>query len=309
MKIHPLWRVLLLLVLASLACTFGGGGSTLPPTNTPAPPRPTQAEPEPTAVTDPNLDQDLNLGGLGGDNDDNNNQDDDDLNNQGCSRFAATSSVSWVTLDEDFNIEEQVSSYPRGATLITPLFEYNCVPQRLSIVSVFSYEDDVVYSDQENLNASTAPGLYGYPLGTTDNSALSDGSWGVEFYVNDQLIAGGAVTVGGGGGQTNTNELVTVGGTVVAAASGRPIAKALILFLVPGISVQDFIDHEYADADVYTGAETNSRGQFTLADAVERNVPYSIIVVADGYKPLTVDGFVIEDDVPAPVNLDIELAQ
>ena len=334
MKPNPLWRVFLVLVVVSLACTFSSNNDFLPPTETPRP-APTDApideddqdqqdvDDQDQDDDDIDLDQDLDLGGLGDQDEDQQDQDEDqdqqdqdedqqDQDEQDqdddCSPFRASSDVFWVSLDEDYEIEDQVSSYPNGATLITPVFEYDCVPTNVDIVSVFSYDGDVVYSDEESIQPSTRSGIYGYPLGTTDNTALGDGEWGIEFYVDDRLIGDGTVDVGGGQGN-DTNELVTVEGSVVSASSGQAIEDALILILVPGVTIDDWIEADYPDSDVYTGAESNSRGDFTLADPLERNVEYALVVVADGYQPLAVDGFVIGDDLEAPVFLEIELAQ
>jgi hypothetical protein len=339
MKPNPLWRVFLVLALVTLACTFTSDNNFLPPTETPRP-APTDEpidedenqdqdqqddEDQDQGDEDVDLDQDLDLGGLG-DQDEDQDQDQQDQDEQDqdeqdqdeqdqdqgdeCSPFRASSGVFWVTLDENYEIQEQVSSYPGGTTLITPVFEYDCVPTGVDIVSVFSYDGEVVYSDEESIQPSTSSGIYGYPLGTTDNSALGDGEWGIEFYVADELIGDGTVEVGGGNGQgQDGNELVAVEGSVVSASSGQPIDGALVFILVPGVTVQEWVDADYPDSDVYTGAETNSRGEFTLADPMERNTEYSVVVVAEGFQPLTVDGFVIGDDLEAPVFLEIELAE
>jgi len=341
MKPNPVWRVFLVLVVVSLACTFTSNNDFLPPTETPRP-APTDApideddqdqqdaDDEDQGDEDIDLDQDLDLGGLGDqdedqdedqqDQDEDQDQQDEDQQDQDeqdqdqdqgddCSPFRASSDVFWVTLDEDFEIQEQVASYPSGTTLITPVFEYECVPTNVDIVSVFSYDGEVVYSDEESIQPSTSSGIYGYPLGTTDDTALGDGEWGIEFYVDEDLIGDGTIDLGGGNGQGQDNELVTVEGSVVSASSGQAIEEALVLILVPGVTIDEWIDADYPDSDVYTGAETNSRGEFTLADPLERNVEYALVVVADGYQPLAVDGFVIGDDLEAPVFLEIELAQ
>jgi hypothetical protein len=290
---------------------------------------------------DIDLDNDLDLGGLGGDDEDQQDQDEQDQDEQDqdeqdqdeqdqdedqqdqdeqdqdeqdqdgdCTPFRASGDAFWVTLNEDFEIEDQVSSYPRGTTLITPVFEYDCAPDNVDVVSVFSYDGEVVYSDEESVQPSTGPGLYGYPLGTTDNSALSDGRYGIEFYVGDDLIADGAIDVGGeGGNDQNGNEMVPVEGSVVSANSGQPIEDAQVLILNPGVTVQAWIDANYPDSDIYTGAYSDSRGAFTLPDPMERNVEYSLVVVAEGFQPLAVDGMVIGDDLEPPVFLEIELAE
>jgi Carboxypeptidase regulatory-like domain len=297
-----LLNVVLVLALATLACSLFGPGNNLPPTDVPAtrvinPTReaptqePTEVQPTKQPVVRPTATPSSGK----------------------CTTFQADENVAWVTLDQDGQIDQQVDSYPDGADTITPIFQYNCVPKPVEIVTIFSLNGEQVYSDKETLKTTKTAGVYGYPLGTTDGTAMDDGEWGVEFYNDKKLVAAGSVEVGGNGNGNNNNNnasrSVTVEGTVTAKASGKPIAGAIVLVLQPGTSVQSFIDNGYQDADVYTGAKTDSKGQFTLTDSLDRNVGYGIVIVADGYKPVAADNFTVSDSDPDPVSLDVQLTQ
>jgi hypothetical protein len=220
-----------------------------------------------------------------------------------CTKMQA-SDVAWVTLTEEGDIDEQVESYPSGATGITPVFEYDCVPKKTTIVTIFTFNGEQVFSDKESLKASNAQGLYGYPLITTDGSAFDEGEWGVEFYNNKTLLTEGVVLVGGEGGET---ESVTVQGTVKDAKTKKAIKGAIILVLKPGVTIQKFIDGGQKDKDVYTAGQTDSKGKFELAAPLERNTAYAIIAVAKGYKPVGQDDFEISDADPNPLELNITL--
>jgi hypothetical protein len=223
----------------------------------------------------------------------------------GCTKMTA-SDVAWVTLNEDGDIDEQVDFYPSGAIGITPVFEYDCVPKKTTIVTIFSLDGEQVYSDKESLKASSRGGTYGYPLATTDESPMDEGEWGVEFYNNKTLLTESAVIVGDEGGQTET---VTVIGTVKDAKTKKAIKGAVILVLAPGVLIEDFIDGGQADEDIYTGAKTDSKGRFELEDPLEREVEYSFIVVAKGYQPIGEDGIVIPAEADDPVELPITLSK
>jgi hypothetical protein len=222
-----------------------------------------------------------------------------------CTKMEA-SDVAWVTLNEDGDIEDQVDSYPTGTSLITPVFEYPCVPKKVTIVTSFSLDGEVVYSDKETLKSSSAEGLYGYPLGTTDESPMDEGTWGVEFFNNKTLLTAGEVVIGEGG---DTDETVTVEGTVKDKKTKKAIKTATIIVLNPGVSVQDWLDNDQSEDDVFTAGQTNSKGQFTLEDSLTRNEIYSLIVVAKGYKSIATDTFTIEDDVEDPVELNITMTK
>ncbi|MCC7360391.1 MAG: carboxypeptidase regulatory-like domain-containing protein [Anaerolineales bacterium] len=222
-----------------------------------------------------------------------------------CTKMQA-GDVAWVTLTEDGEIEDQVDSYPSGTELITPVFEYPCVPKKVTIVSSFSLDGEVVYSDKESLKATNSSGLYGYPLGTTDGSAMAEGTWGIQFFNNKTLLTEGEVVIGEGG---EVSDSVTVEGTVKDKKTKKAIKGATIIVLNPGVTVEDWLDNDQSEDDVYTAGQTNSKGVFKLEDPLTRNETYSLIVVAKGYKSIATDEFVIGDDVEDPAELNITLTK
>lgn len=223
-----------------------------------------------------------------------------------CSKMSG-SEVIWVTLTEDGDIDEEVDAYGPDTTLITPVFEYNCVPKKTTLVTLFKLDGEEVFSDKESLKASNAKGVYGYPLGMEDDSALPEGAWEVEFYNNKTLLTSGEVIVGEDTGGDTPSEKVTVGGLVSDKKSKKPIKSATIIVLKPGVTVQNFIDGGQKDKDVLTAGQTDSKGEFVLEDQLLRNTDYSIIVVAKKYKATAVDGFAIGDDDPDPLVLNITM--
>jgi hypothetical protein len=220
-----------------------------------------------------------------------------------CTKMKA-SDVAWVTLTEDGEIDEQIEAYESGATVITPVFEYDCVPKKTTIVTVFQFNGEEIFSDKEPLKASNSKGLYGYPLSKTDESAVDEGVWGVAFYNNKTLLTESEIVVGEEGGDSGA---VTVQGTVKDAKTKKAIKGATILVLQPGVTIKKFIDGGQKDDDVYTAAQTDGKGQFVLPDQFERNTEYSIIAVGKGYKPVGQDKFVIGDDDPNPLEMNVTL--
>ena len=222
-----------------------------------------------------------------------------------CTKMEA-GDVAWVTLTEDGDIEDQVDSYPSGTILITPVFEYPCVPKKVTIVTSFSLDGEVVFSDKETLKSSSSGGLYGYPLGTTDESPMDEGTWGVEFFNNKTLLTSSEIVVGEGEG---TDETVTVEGTVKDKKTKKAIKGATIIVLNPGVTVEEWVDGDQSEDDVFTAGQTNSKGEFTLENSLTRNETYSLVIVAKGYKAIATDEFVIEDDVEDPVQLNITMTK
>ena len=85
-----------------------------------------------------------------------------------------------------------------------PIFQYDCVPKKTTIVTIFSLDGETVFNDKEPLKASNSSGVYGYPLATTDDSPMDEGEWSVEFFNNKTRLTSGSVIVGeeSGGGET-----------------------------------------------------------------------------------------------------------
>lgn len=224
-----------------------------------------------------------------------------------CTKMKA-SEIAWVTLTEEGDVDEQVDSYPEGTNLIVPLFQYTCVPKQVTIVTVFTFNGETVFTDKEPLKATNSKGTYSYSLGTEDDSPLNDGEWGVEFYNKKTLLTSGVVRLGEEA-EGQASDTVTAEGTVKDKKTKKPIKGAVILILKPGLTVQKFLKGGQKNSDVFTVAKTDSKGQFVLEESLERNTEYSIVVSAKGYKPIGLDGLTIDDEQPDPLQLNITLTK
>jgi len=223
----------------------------------------------------------------------------------GCTELKA-GEVIWVTVSEEDQEEvEEVESYPSGTSRITAQFEYNCIPRRTTIVTVWSYEGEAILTAEDRPKADNKPGNFSVSLFTKDDSPLEDGEYGVAFYINKKLIAEGTVIVGGDG---QAQEAVTVQGTVVDSRSGRPIRGALVVVLNEGVSVDDWLNGG-SDDDVFAFAETNSKGEFVLSKPIPVGVPHDFIVGAKGYRPVVEKKWTIEDATEDPLILEIKLVR
>jgi hypothetical protein len=144
---------------------------------------------------------------------------------------------------------------------------------------------------------------------SNDKSAFTDGDYEVEFYWNEKLLTQGEVTLGEkqGPGPKPDGKQVTVQGTVLDGKSKKPIKGVLFFVLEPGVTAQEWIDADFPDDKLYTAAESDAQGTFACERKLDRNVTYSVLVGAKGYKPLSVDDFVIGDKEEDPVSLTIKL--
>lgn len=146
----------------------------------------------------------------------------------------------------------------------------------------------------------------------SSRGSLPDGEYQLDLYLMGELVQSGTCTIGsraptrpspaprrptGRGG-------VEVYGVIVDADTGRGIPEAYFLVLEPGVTVDEF---EGREDQVYTWAKTDRQGNFRLADPLVRGETYSMIVAAEGYRPIAEDDVYVGEDVESPLELTIEL--
>ena len=222
-----------------------------------------------------------------------------------CTKMTA-SEVTWATLTEDGEVDEEVEAYPAETTTLAPLFEYNCVPSKTTLVTVFLLNGETVFTDKETLKADTKKGTYLYPLSKKDESPMDEGEWEVQFFNNKTLLTSGTVELGG---EAPDKTGVTVQGTVTDKKTKKPVKATYVFVLNPGVTVQDWVDAEFPDEDVFTGGVTDSKGKYVLESKLERKEKYALVIMAKGYKPVTADDFSISDKDPDPLILNVTLTK
>jgi hypothetical protein len=218
---------------------------------------------------------------------------------QACASLRA-GPVSWVTLDDQGQIDQHVISYPSGTTEIVPSFEYACVPKDTTIVTVFTYEGNAALSDKEALRSSAQAGVYAYPLSADDGGPLDQGDWKVSFYKDKALLSSGVVRVG----DDQRSSDVVVRGIVRDGNTRNSIKGAFVAVLKPGILVKTFLDVG-KESDLFASGTSDNLGQFSLNRPLARDTTYSLLIVARGYRPIARDDLRLTASDPDPLRMDI----
>jgi hypothetical protein len=225
-----------------------------------------------------------------------------------CTTMQAESDAEWLATDESGEAtDEVVESYPTGTTVIAAQFAYNCLPKNAVIVTVFALDGEVIFSNKAPQKPKSKSGIYAYTLSREDGEPMPDGEWEVGFFNNKTLLTSSTITVGGDE-PAPTGDAISVQGTVKDTKTKKPIKGALVIVLNEGVTAEAFID-DPQDADVYTAATTNARGEFVLESTIERDVPHSWIIAAKGYKPIIEDEYVIGGEAEDPLELNITLSK
>ncbi|VAW32542.1 hypothetical protein MNBD_CHLOROFLEXI01-1177 [hydrothermal vent metagenome] len=227
-------------------------------------------------------------------------------------------SFTHVTWADDFSEPDQCaigerSSYPSNTTVAVAVFEYDGMSNGEQVLIAWWLEDELMLttvSTWELGESGSCAAFYFHNYG----DPISNGNYTVEIYVGGDLeIAGSAETAVGvassssSSGSSNTPPKggVTLEGEILDADSGKPLNGAVIFILQPGTDLDAWLD-DPTDTAVYTFAETNEKGQFTLPLPLERDVSYPGVAAQTGYR--NNDGFLeftAED--PDTIFLTLEL--
>lgn len=202
------------------------------------------------------------------------------------------SSITWVTVDDQGDIDQEVDSYPSGTELIAGLFDYSGMTDGQSWGVVW-YQDGQKYASGSFEWDGGSDGTMPISLNNEDNSSMANGAYSVDVYVvdadgNGTVLTNGEVTVGGGGGgiapRPGKSDGVQISGQIVDNDTNRGIKGALFIVLNPGVSYDQFEAENFPDSMIFTMAEADSRGNFVLPDLLERETAYNVVVGAKGYS-------------------------
>ncbi len=152
-------------------------------------------------------------------------------------------------------------------------------------------------------------------LSLTGKKGLTDGEYSLQVYLRGDLVQETGFTVGRKPGnnrppqkpQKPVDEGVTITGTIIDHATRRPIRDAIVVFLNPGQTVDDF-DADSSDGKtetVFAYGVSDAKGIYTLNNPLPRGEVYTVIVGAKGYARIAEDDALeITQDDPDVIELD-----
>lgn len=136
---------------------------------------------------------------------------------------------------------------------------------------------------------------------------LPEGTYTLELYTGNQRSQSGTFVVQADNGQTQVRQ-VNVSGVVHDADNARrTVSGALILFLNPGVTIQEWVEADFDDAMVYARGTSARGGKFQLDAKISPGEAYSIVVVHDDYRSVQVDGYEIPANALDPYELDVAM--
>jgi len=142
----------------------------------------------------------------------------------------------------------------------------------------------------------------------SDSGLLPDGTYAVELLVQGQALQRGSTVVGSGSTGSSSGgssvEGVRLEGKILDLETNRAIPGALFIVLKPGIALEAF---SWTDDEVYTMAEADQQGFFSLPDQLERGECYAMLIGAEGFWTYGEEDVCMEQDTQSPLNLTVKL--
>ncbi|NDJ75036.1 MAG: hypothetical protein GYB65_02150 [Chloroflexi bacterium] len=98
-------------------------------------------------------------------------------------------------------------------------------------------------------------------------------------------------------------------GTITDAETGAGIPGAMFIVLEPEFSIEDFL---WESRQIRSLSTADENGRFQVPILLRRGTEdepllYSIMVMADGYLPVSADGILVDNTTESPVEINVEL--
>lgn len=172
---------------------------------------------------------------------------------------------------------------------------------RLSVDNNVFFEQTTPWSNVETGSS--------YLVRLSGENGIPDGTYQMELLINNVPLASATTQIGIG--QLPIDRFATVNGLqlrghIFDARTGQGIAGITFVVITEDFSIADFV---WRQDQVYATATTDRNGSFQVDRLLEFDVPYSIIIAADGYLPIAADGFEVTTEMPNPLDLSIPLTQ
>ena len=138
---------------------------------------------------------------------------------------------------------------------------------------------------------------------------LPAGEYTLELYAGSRLAQSGKFVVekDTGSGKSNAKPINVTGVVHDADNARKTIVGATIVFLNPGVTIQQWADADYDETMVAASGKSTRGGKFQLDAKLVPGESYSVVAVHDDYQSLQQDGFEIPADASDPYELDVPL--
>lgn len=201
-----------------------------------------------------------------------------------------------------------IRNFAGGTDVIYSVFDWDQIAAGTLWRMRWTVDDEIFYDQVRPWNGPDTGDDYIFSL--TAPGGVPDGTYVMELFVGAVQIVREEARVGIGQLPIDLlaqAEGLQMRGRILDAATGRGISGAAVMLLGAAFSVEDFV---WDENQVYAQAVTDINGNFEIPRPLEfttdeRSVPYSAVIVAEGYLPIAADGIEVtqEDDNPLEMTI------
>lgn len=190
-----------------------------------------------------------------------------------------------------------------NATIVYAIFPVTDVQNGIPWKAIWYYEgqkalEDEAVWDQGNIKTQW--------VSVSQPATLPVGTFSVELYCNNTKVQRGEFVITAQ--PLVADKDVNVVGEVYDADNQRVrINGALVVFLLPGITVNQWTRANYSQEMIAASGVSNPDGSFQLNGKVTPGESYSVVVVHEEYTTIKEDGFEVPADTTEPYELAITL--
>jgi hypothetical protein len=140
---------------------------------------------------------------------------------------------------------------------------------------------------------------------------IPDGTYKLDLLLNNVQFASIQAQVGIG--QLPLDRFAQAGGIqmrgqILDSNTRQGISGVTFILISKEFSVAEFTK-EWSQRQIYAMGVTDRNGRFEIDRPLEILAPYSVIINAQGYLPISADGIEIKPDSPNPLDLTIYLTR
>jgi len=218
--------------------------------------------------------------------------------------FSNTRFVSAQSAEEARNAVP-VTTFATGPNALYTLFDWQQMAPGTLWTMVWSVDNDVFYRQVVPWN-EVASGQ-NFLIQITDAKGIPDGTYHMDLYVNNTLLASVEARVGIGQlpiDRFSQASGVQMRGRILDSETQQGIPDVAFILLSPEFSVSDF---NWDASQIYALAVTDRDGNFEVERPLQYDAPYSVVISTLGYLPISSDGVTVTSATPNPLILTIFL--
>jgi S1-C subfamily serine protease len=213
---------------------------------------------------------------------------------------------------EEARTAASITSFTSGIPQLFTLFDWEQIAPGTPWQLVWTVDGNPFYTQSEPWSAPETG--QGFTFMLSGANGIPDGTYGITLSINRLPFATAEARVGIG--QLPIDIFAQAGGIVmrgrvVDALTGQGIPGVAVLLINENFSVSEFT-RDWLQAQLHAQSITDRNGRFEISRTLERDAPYSIVFIKEGYLPVTADGVELNEETKPdndPIELTVELSR